>query len=86
MNKNTLIVNLFAGPGTGKSTVCAQLFSELKWDGISCEMALEFAKDKVWEESYSVLENQTYIFGKQLHRITRKNKRVQKRRQNTNTR
>ena len=34
-------------------------------------MALEYAKDKVWEESYGVLENQIYIFGKQLHRVWR---------------
>ena len=72
----TLVVNLFAGPGTGKSTSCAQLFSELKWNGIVCEMALEFAKDKVWEESFKVLDNQIYIFGKQLHRMKRLENKV----------
>ena len=67
----TIVINLFAGPGTGKSTSCAQIFTELKWKGINCEMALEFAKDKVWEESLKVLENQVYIFGKQFHRMKR---------------
>jgi adenylate kinase family enzyme len=67
----SIVVNLFAGPGAGKSTACAQIYSELKWLGVNCEMALEYAKDKVWEESVKLLENQDYIFGKQLHRINR---------------
>ena len=71
MGNKTIMVNLFGGPGTGKSTSCAQIFTELKWQGINCEMALEFAKDKVWEESLKVLENQVYIFGKQFHRMKR---------------
>lgn len=68
---NTLVVNLFAGPCAGKSTTAADLFAELKYLGVDCEMALEYAKDKVWEKSYHILENQIYIFGKQLHRVNR---------------
>ncbi len=71
----TLIVNLFGGPGTGKSTMAAGVFSELKWRGVNCELATEYAKEKVWEESYSIFENQVYILAKQLQRIMRvKNK------------
>ena len=66
-----IVVNLFAGPGSGKSTTCAGLFSKLKLAGVNCEMALEYAKDKVWEESNKVLDDQIYVFGKQLHRIFR---------------
>ena len=69
--KHTLFINLFGGPGTGKSTLCASVFTELKIRGIDCEMALEYAKDVVWEESYSKLKNQIYIFGKQHSRIHR---------------
>lgn len=65
------VINFFAGPGSGKSTVCAGLFSKLKLSGINCEMALEYAKDKVWEKSFRTLDNQIYVFGKQLHRIWR---------------
>ena len=66
-----LVINLFAGPGTGKSTTAAQIFSELKWQGYSCELVTEFAKDKVWEESFKVLDDQIYIFGKQVHKMRR---------------
>ena|SRR5437762_2075314 len=67
----TIVVNLFAGPGTGKSTTAAALFAELKYEGITTELASEYAKDKVWENSLDVLSNQIYIFGKQHHRIHR---------------
>lgn len=66
-----LVINLFAGPGTGKSTAAAQIFSELKWEGFSCELVTEFAKEKVWEESTKVLDDQIYIFGKQVHKMRR---------------
>ena len=69
--KKTLVINLFGGPGSGKSTTCAGIFERLKLKGINCEMATEYAKDKVWEESYKTLDDQIYVFGKQLHRINR---------------
>lgn len=72
----TKIINLYAGPGAGKSTLCAYLFAELKLRGINCEMALEYAKDKVWEGSEMALKNQPYIFGEQLQRIMRLNDKV----------
>jgi len=76
MKKETLLVNLYAGPGTGKSTSMAGLFYELKLKGVNCEMAPEFAKEKVWEESTKLLDNQIYVFGKQLHAIHRVNGKV----------
>ena len=72
-----IVVNLFAGPGSGKSTTCAGLFAKLKLAGVNCEMALEYAKDKVWEESNKVLDDQIYVFGKQLHRIFRLKDKVE---------
>lgn len=65
------VINFYAGPGAGKSTTCALLFAKLKLLGLNVEMALEYAKDKVWEESFKTLENQIYVFGKQHHRIYR---------------
>lgn len=66
-----IVINLFAGPGVGKSTTAARIFAELKLMGVNCEMALEFAKDKVWEESFKTMDDQIYIFGKQFHKIWR---------------
>lgn len=66
-----IVVNLFAGPGVGKSTLAAQIFSTLKINGINAEMALEYAKDKVYEESFRTMDDQLYIFAKQFHKIWR---------------
>jgi hypothetical protein len=63
------VINLFAGPGAGKSTTAAAVFAELKMQGINCELVREFAKDKVWEKSFGVLNDQLYILGKQNHRM-----------------
>ena len=43
----TLIINLIGGPCSGKSTIASGLFYNLKKLGYNCELALEFAKDKV---------------------------------------
>lgn len=74
--KNTIFVNLFGGPGTGKSTLCASIFTELKQKGVDCEMALEYVKDLIWEESFEKIKNQIYIFGKQQNRLFRLNGKV----------
>lgn len=67
--KKPIVVNLYGGPGTGKSTCMADIFAKLKWNGINSEMTPEFAKEKVWEESIKVLDDQIYVFGKQLHKM-----------------
>ena len=69
--KNTLIVNLYGGPGCGKSTGAAYLFSKLKMAGVDAEYVTEFAKDKVWEGSQEAFKCQFYITGKQAFRISR---------------
>ena len=66
-----ILVNLYGAPGSGKSTGAAYIFAKLKMAGINAELVTEFAKDKVWEESKEVFNNQAYIFGKQYFRISR---------------
>lgn len=66
--KNTLHINFYSGPGCGKSTIAAQLFSILKWNKIDCELVSEYAKQITWEESYKKLNNQIYLFAKQLYK------------------
>ena len=66
-----IVINLFGGPCCGKSTVSAGLYYELKCMGVECELTGEYAKDKTWDDHLTVLKNQPYVFGKQLHRIWR---------------
>lgn len=71
-----ILVNCFGAPSAGKSTGAAYIFAKLKMLGVNAELATEFAKDKVWEESKEVFNNQVYIFGKQFFKITRAEKKV----------
>ena len=66
-----ILLNLFGTPSAGKSTGAAYIFSQLKIRGVNAELVTEFAKDKVYEESKEVFNNQAYIFGKQYFRISR---------------
>lgn len=70
MNK-PLVINLIGGPGSGKSTTMAGVFYELKRRGVNCEMVPEYAKDRVYERAFRTLEDQTYVLGKQIHKIWR---------------
>lgn len=70
-NKNTLVVNLIAPPSAGKSTMAANIFAELKWKGIDCELVSEFAKELVWEQRNETFKDELYIFAKQNHRLFR---------------
>lgn len=76
MDKKALVVNLFGGPGVGKSTTAAGVFSLLKLHDVECEIITEFAKDLVWEERYRTFDDQHYLFGKQHHRMWRVNDKV----------
>lgn len=66
----TLVVNLYGGPGTGKSTTAALVFGRLKQLGINAELVTEFAKDLAWEDR-SVIKCRPFVFGEQLWRIER---------------
>lgn len=66
------IVNLYAGPGTGKSTTAAALFAELKYRGHNTELVTEFAKDAAWENrGKKFFRAQEYILGEQSFRLSR---------------
>lgn len=70
MNK-PIVINMLAGPGSGKSTTAAAVFSLLKMHGVNAELITEFAKDLAWEERFTTMDNQSYIWGKQHHRMWR---------------
>lgn len=70
-DKRCIVVNMFGGPGCGKSTGAAYVFAMLKMHGVNCELSTEFAKDKTWESNNKALECQPYVFGKQCYRLDR---------------
>ncbi len=57
----TLFINLFGGPGCGKTVLMAALFVELKKAGQTCEMVPEYVKDLVWDNRTEELDNQHHI-------------------------
>ena len=44
-----IVVNLVGGPGAGKSSCAAAVYSHLKFLGINCELVREVAKDLAWQ-------------------------------------
>lgn len=63
------VINLFAGPGAGKSTAAAGLFHIMKNHGHKVELVTEYAKDIVWADRHKELNDQLYITAKQNHRL-----------------
>lgn len=66
--KHTTVINLFGGPGTGKSTLAAELFTKMKRAGLSCELVREYVKDWAWEGRQVRLYDQLYFLGEQSRR------------------
>lgn len=65
------VINLFAGPGAGKSTTAAGLFYIMKNMNLNVELVSEYAKDLTWEGRHNILEDQLYILAKQNRRLKR---------------
>lgn len=71
MNEIT-VINIYGGPGSGKSTTAAGLFYKMKLRHMSVELVTEYAKDLVYGERIEkMLDQQEYIFAKQNHRLHR---------------
>lgn len=73
----TLLLNLWGGPGIGKSTTAAGVFSGLKQRGVRAEYVQEYAKDLTWEHDSARLTNQLLITGEQIQRTKRLLNQVQ---------
>ncbi|MFB5634980.1 MAG: AAA family ATPase [Candidatus Nitrosomaritimum aestuariumsis] len=65
------VINFFAGPSAGKSTIAAALFHKMKIEGFNVELVTEFAKDIVYDERFSIFKRQDYMFAQQRHRLER---------------
>ena len=64
-------VNLFGGPGTGKSTTASGVFHTLKSMGYKVEYIQEYAKDLTFGEDNVKLSDQVHVLGEQHHRLHR---------------
>lgn len=65
-NKNLKVINLWGGPGIGKSTTASGLFNIMKLRKKSVELVTEYAKQLVWEkQDASIFENQILLLAKQ---------------------
>lgn len=67
--KETIVVNIIGGPGVGKSILTSDVFSALKREGISCDIAAEYIKKKLREKALKAVESQIYIFAKQQFQL-----------------
>lgn len=67
----SLIINFFGGPGIGKSTQSAGLFTEMKKHHMDVELTYEFPKIVAWEGNLSAVQDQFYITANQHRNISR---------------
>lgn len=65
------IINLFGGPGIGKSTQASGLFTEMKKHHMNVEYTYEFPKEVAWEGNVSQLRDQFFITANQHRNISR---------------
>lgn len=77
------LINVYAGPGAGKSMFCMELLAELKKigcnKGFSAEYVSEAAKEYVWTDSPimdGTEKHQLILLGEQLHKLERLNGNV----------
>ena len=70
-DKKLKVINLFGGPGSGKSTTRAGLFNLMKLESMEVEEVTEFAKDLTWEKRFHTLSDSVYVVSKQNHRTQR---------------
>lgn len=62
------VINLYGGPGTGKSTTAAATFAHLKHSGLNAELVSEYVKQWAWEGRKPTAMDQFYFFAKQARR------------------
>ena len=65
------IVNLFGGPGIGKSSIAAGLTYKLKKQHIKCDNPYEFPKILAWDENHSAIRDQLYVLANQHRGIVK---------------
>lgn len=61
-------INIYGGPGSGKSTTAARIFADLKTDGHDIEHVQEWIKTMAHEGRRPEGFDQLYVLGQQTHR------------------
>ena len=59
------LINLFGGPGIGKSSISAGITYKLKKKHISCNNPYEFPKTLAWDKNYPAIQDHLYVFANQ---------------------
>ena len=65
------IINLFGGPGIGKSSIAAGITYKLKKNHITCDNPYEFPKLLAWDENHSAIADQLYVLANQHRGIVK---------------
>ncbi len=61
----TKIINLFGGPGIGKSSIAAGITYKLKKKHISCNSPYEFPKVLAWDNNMEATRDQLFVLANQ---------------------
>lgn len=67
----SIIINLFAGPGGGKSSIAGGLLHKLKKKHCSCDAPYEFPKMLAWDNNGEAIKDQLYVIANQHRGIAK---------------
>lgn len=65
------IVNLFGGPGIGKSSIAAGITYKLKKKHITCDNPYEFPKALAWDNNNEAIKDQLFVLANQHRGIVK---------------
>lgn len=65
------IINLFGGPGIGKSSIASGITYKLKKKHITCDNPYEFPKALAWDNNNEAIKDQLYVLANQHRGIVK---------------
>jgi len=63
------LINLYGGPGIGKSVFAARLYTELSMRELCVELVGEYAKELIWQKDYDKLKYQPFVTKGQIKKL-----------------
>jgi len=69
-HKGMKVISFYGGPGSGKSTMAATVFAELKRQRVNVELITEVAKELSYERRMDLLGYQDAILARQIRKMT----------------